>query len=290
MVTRRFNTAGRRRRNVLHVEVQQRRQSKKLYFRLATATLALAALAGVWLGLSYAGRAVMDAAFYQNRDFELKTIDTRLQGAVTRAEVLRVANLRVGQNIMALDLAEIRQSLREISYVDTVRVERALPSRLTITVEERRPVARLEPFSPDGRELARPTYYIDAEGYMMRPKPGEELKPLPVIKGVGAELAQDGQRTDRAEILSALRLLQLADDAALKGDLDLTQIGVDSKGYLVLNTREQGRIRFRVDFLAEQVRRLRTILDYARGRGLVIRTVDLAPERNVPVTFANLNS
>jgi cell division septal protein FtsQ len=236
----RLHTVGRRRRNVLHVDVQKRSQSKKFYFRVLAAGVFVALMAGLSLGLYCAGQALLERAFYRNRDFALKEIDIRVQGSVTRAEVMRVANLRAGQNLMALNLGEIRRSLREISYVDNVRVERTLPSRLRIVVEERQPVARIDPRSRDGNELAQATYYIDGEGYMMRPKPGEELKLLPVIKGVPADQVQDGQKTDRPEILSALQLLRLADYAALKSDLDLTQIGVDSKGYLVLNTRDQG--------------------------------------------------
>ncbi|MDR1146573.1 MAG: FtsQ-type POTRA domain-containing protein [Verrucomicrobiales bacterium] len=287
-MARSWHTVGGRRRNVLHVEVQKRSRSKKARLLAlkwgGVLALSVALIAALWFGLL----AVLEHALYRNPDFALREVEVQVQGAVSRAEVLRTAGLRTGQNIMALDLGRIRQSLRQISYVDTVRVERALPSRLKIVIEERQPVARIDPRSASGNELAQATYYIDAEGYMMRPKPGEELKLLPVIKGVPADQVQDGQRTDRPEILSALNLLRLADYAALKGDLDLTQIGVDSKGYLVLNTRDQGRIHFRTDFLAEQVRRLKTILEYAHERGLVIRTVDLTPERNVPVVFANL--
>ncbi|MDR0534311.1 MAG: FtsQ-type POTRA domain-containing protein [Verrucomicrobiales bacterium] len=287
-MARRFNTVGRRRRNVLHVEVQKRSQSKKFYFRAMAVSVFVALMIGLGFGVHYACQSLLDGAFYKNKDFRLRTVDVQVQGSVSRSEVLRVANIQVGQNIMTLNLEEIRQSLKQISYVDTVRVERVLPSRLKITIDERQPVARIDPKSLDGNELAQSTYYIDAEGYMMRPKPGEELKLLPVIKGVPADQVQDGQKTDRPEILSALNLLRLADYAALKGDLDLTQIGVDSKGYLVLNTRDQGSIHFRTNYLPEQVQRLKTILEYAHSKGLVIRTVDLTPERNVPVVFANL--
>jgi cell division protein FtsQ len=287
-MARRLNTVGHRRRNVLHVEVQKRSQSKKFYFRTAAVCGFVVLMIVLGFGVHYASQSLMEEAFYKNSDYKLRTVDVQVQGSVTRAEVLRIADIRVGQNIMMLNLDDIRHNLKQISYVDSVRVERSLPSKLKIVIEERQPVARIDPYSREGNELAQSTYYIDSEGYVMKPKPGEELKLLPVIKGVPADLVQDGQKTDRPEILSALDLLKLADYSALKSDLDLTQIGVDSKGYLVLNTRDQGKIRFRTDFIAEQVRRLRTILDYAHEKGLVVRTVDLAPERNIPVTFANM--
>ncbi|MDR2463430.1 MAG: FtsQ-type POTRA domain-containing protein, partial [Verrucomicrobiales bacterium] len=200
-MARRFNMTGGRRRNTLHrfhADMQKRQQTKKIYLRLLASGLCAALMAGLGVGLYYGCQVLVRLAFCENKDFMLRGVDVQVQGSVTRAEVLRVANLQIGrQNIMALNLVEIRRSLAEISYVDTVRVERALPSRLRITVEERQPVARIEPRSREGNELAQPTYYIDGEGYMMRPKAGEELKPLPVIKGVAAELVQDGQRTER---------------------------------------------------------------------------------------------
>jgi len=275
------------RRNVLHVEVQKRGQSKKFYLRSAVGLGAILLMAALGLGVSYVYNRVLEDAFYTNRDFQVRTIDIRVQGAVTRAEVLQASGVQCGQNLMALNLDEVRARLKRMSYVEGVRIERQLPSTLKITIEERQPVARIAPYSKDGNQLAQAVYYVDPEGYIMKPRAGERLKLLPVIMGVEAGQIQEGQKTDRMEIGSALNLLRLADYSALKSDLDLTQIIVDSKDYLILRTQGGGRIRFRTSYLDQQIMRLASILDYAHGHGLVVRTVDLTPERNVPVTFLN---
>ncbi len=275
------------RRNILHVEVQKRSQSKKMYLRgiLFSALFVILAVAGT--GAYFASERVIDAAFFKNQDFQLRTINIKVQGAVTRAEVLQASGIELGQNLMTLDLDEIRARLTRMSYVESVRVERQLPSTLKITIEERQPVARIRPYSREGNQLAVSVYYVDAQGYIMKPKAGEKLKPLPELMGVESDQIQEGQKTDRYEILSALNLLRLADYSALRSELDLTQIYVQSKGYLILRTQSQGQIRFRTGYLDQQIVRLQYIMDKAHQMGAVVRTVDLAPERNVPVTFFN---
>ena len=52
-----------------------------------------------------------------------------------------------------------------------------------------------------------------------------------------------------------------------------------------MQTRDRGFIRFRLDCLDQQINRLRVIFDYAKANGKFVRTVDLSPMRNVPVTF-----
>jgi cell division protein FtsQ len=274
-------------RTVLHVAVNQKVQNKKFYNRAWWLGLGLLAMGAIGVAVHVASNSIIRAALYRNDDFTLKNIEVEVQGAVTKAEIIEWSGVKVGQNLMTLNLAEIRKRLSNMPYVASVRVERDLPDTLNLIVVERQPVARIKPYGPQGSRLAQPIYYIDAQGYMMKPKAGERLKPLPDITGISYEHVQEGVRTDRFEMISALTLLRLADYSALKGELDLSRIEVESKGYLVLRTRSSGMIRFRANMLDQQMQRLQVIFDDARPKGYFIRSVDLTPERNVPVTYFN---
>jgi hypothetical protein len=284
MKTRRRITQ-RKNRHVLLAEVKQKTQSKVLRGHATTVAIGIGVTVALLVGVHFASQGVLNHAFYRNEDFALKTIDVQVTGNVSRSEILEWAAVEPGMNLMHLNLVDVRKRLARMPYIASVSVQRQLPATLRIIVEERQPVARLVPFSASGNQLAQSVYYIDDKGFVMKPKPGERIKPLPTIKGVAHEYIREGERTDRAELLSALNLLRAAEYSALKSELDLTELEVQARGYLILRTRDQGRIVFRTDYLQEQMQRLRVVLEYAREKQLFVRTVDLTPERNVPVTF-----
>ncbi|MDZ4789298.1 MAG: FtsQ-type POTRA domain-containing protein [Blastochloris sp.] len=287
MISRSAKRNKRGQRMVLHVAVNQKIKNKIYYKNALWIAAFLAIMAIIGVGVHMASTSILQTALYKNDEFKLKMIEVEIQGNVTKAEVINWSRVKIGQNLMTLNLAEIRHRLSNMPYIANVRVERDLPSTLRLVVEERQPVAKIVPDSPSGSRLAQPVYYIDYQGYMMKPKAGERLKPLPTITGVAYENVQEGVRTDRLEIMSALNLLRAADESALKGELDLSRIELGGKGYLVLRTRSTGFIRFRTSLLLQQMQRLEVIFEDARSKGLLVRSVDLTPERLVPVTYFN---
>lgn len=271
--------------HVFLTSVTQKKTSMVWRGRMIWTGCCAAALIALGLLVHVGTRSFLEHAFYRNPDFAIRTIEVEITGNVARSEILEWSGVQPGMNLMQLNLADVRSRLRRMPSIAEVVVERELPSTLRITVEERQPVARLVPYSTAGNQLALATYYVDERGYVIKPKAGERIKPLPVIRGIPHEHIREGERTERAELISALNLLRAADYSALKGELDLTEIEIQGRGCLRIRTRDQGLIIFRADYMQEQIQRLRVILDYARDQQKFVRTVDLTPERNVPVTF-----
>ncbi|MFH1067797.1 MAG: hypothetical protein V1746_07835, partial [bacterium] len=141
--------------------------------------------------------------------------------------------------------------------------------------------------SRDGYLLTQGVYYTDGCGMVMKPKQGERLKRLPVVSGIDADFFVEGSKIEHQGVLGALSFIRLTAMSPVGLDLDLTKIDVSSEGYLVTYTHDGGCIRFRTNFLEQQMQRLRVIFDYARSKQLLVRTVDLSPTKNVPVTFFN---
>jgi len=279
-----------RERHILNLTVQQKSANdhRKIYQNTGLALMGVFILLLSCLAAHVATQAVLRKLFYESETFAIKKIDVQIpDGTLTREEILRAAEIRPGTGLMALDLDQVRSRIEGIPSVAAARLQRQLPSTLVISVDERQPIARLAPVSRSGARLGQAIYYIDQNGFVIKPKPGERLKPLPLITGVDSDYVVEGTRLDRPEVLSALNLLRLADYSAIKNDLDLTQIEVQKKGYLIIRTQNKGSIRFRTDYLSQQIQRLEHILDKAREDQHVVRTVDLSPERNVPVTYFN---
>jgi cell division protein FtsQ len=277
----------RREKHVLHLAVKKNKPRDPLIWQKVGLGVTITSLCGFLLvGLGFAAQTAVKRIFVENEVFRIATIEVENpEGALSRSEILTAAGVLPGQSLMAIDLAATRERIEGLPAVAGVVVERRLPSTLKITVTERQPVARLLPVASSGARLAQSIYYIDANAHVIKPKPGETLKPLPVITGVPSDAVIEGQRIERSEVVSAINFLRLADYSMIRSELDLNQIQVERKGYLIVRTRNKGSIRFRTDHLSEQMQRLEVILSDAQNRQLVVRSIDLTPERNVPVTY-----
>lgn len=285
MKRRSASTKRKRNQKVLHVAVKQKHQSKKNQKMLWMGLAAVVALSITGYVTHLLVGELVQRALYDNPDFAIETIEINNTGSLNRTEIQAWAGVSKGQNLMQVNLLSVQKRLQRIPYIAGVQVERSLPSTLRITINERLPVARLMPYSPKGNLLAQYNYYIDSGGYVMRPKEGERLKPLPVITGVSIDEVRVGEFMEKEEVLSALNLLRAASYYGLKSQLDLRQLEIQPRGILVVRTRDRGLIRFRTDHLDQQIKRLQAIFNHSQRNHKYIRTVDLTPKRNVPVTY-----
>jgi cell division septal protein FtsQ len=270
----------------LRVTAEQSRQdTKRLHTKAWMIAGGLVLMAVVGLGVNYATEQILRTLLFTNSDFHLKTIEVQVQGNLTRSDVLRITGVREGDNLMALDLAELRDRIKAQPQVARVKVMRELPATLRIEIEERQPVARVVPHNKEGNYLVQVVYYIDAQGYFMRPKPGEKLKQLPVITGILSDFVVEGERTQRPEMLSALNLLRMLEYSTVKGELNTSRIVLQREDTLCMATATNGVVYFRTEYLDQQLDRLGWIMNSARQDGRVVKRVDLTPEKNVPVLF-----
>lgn len=271
--------------NVLQVSVPTKKPSERWRRILLIAAVTLTTSLILGYGAHMALKSFLRQAFYQNADFLLLNIDVHVNGTIPPSQILKWAGVEKGQNLIAIDLKRVNANLMRVPYIASVNVERRLPDTLKITVDERQAIALLQPKSVQGYTLAQSVYYIDVNGMVMKPKPGERLKRLPTITGVDADLVVEGAKIENVEALSALNFIRLTELSPVRMDLDLTEIDVSLHGYLCTKTKDQGSIRFRIDCLDQQLQRLKVIFDYAKTNGKFVRTADLSPMRNVPVTF-----
>ena len=131
--------------------------------------------------------------------FAIKTI--RIEGNVRRSveQVIASAAIKTGDNIFALDAERTRNRLLQDPWIDDARVERNLPSTVTISITEREAAAVVA---------------VDADLYLCTPQ-GELFKKLDmedpagliVISGLTAAQVAADKHVVTARIRSALELL-----------------------------------------------------------------------------------
>ena len=281
------NIRQRRQQHLLDVKVRSRRATQHRV-RRAMGVLSRVILVAALVGAGYAGaRAAVKRLFFENADFQLKTIELQSDGSLQREQVLKAADLHEGENIFNVNLARVHDRIQQLPQTDEVQVVRKLPGEIDIRVVERKPVAWItsdkeisDPFASDG------AFLVDARGVLMKQK---KLLPeylgLPLIVGCSSESLEAGKVVESPEAKTALELLRLSTRSFLQMRFQIREIDV-SKGYCLLVTdKNRARVTFGFNDLQTQLRRLEQFLVYCDDSKQELGTVNLLVQRNIPVTF-----
>src|SRR5205814_7689374 len=204
-----------------------------------------------------------------------------------REQILKVADLREGENIFSVNLGRVHDRLQQLPQIDEVQVERKLPAEIDIHLVERKPVAWItdekqmaDPFASDTAAL------VDGRGVLMKEK---KLLPeylgLPLILGCASESLEAGKVIESFEAKAALELLRLSTRSFMQTRFQIREIDV-SKGYcLLVSDKNHTRVTFGFNNLATQLQRLEQFLIYSDDSKRDLATVNLLVQRNIPVTF-----
>jgi len=125
-------------------------------------SLWLVALSGLAGALAVVGLPIgLVAWVLTSPGFALQTVDFDGGTRVTRGFVQRALQPLLGQNLVALPIAEVRALLGAHAWIDGIEVRKQLPDRLVVRVSERTPAALLRV----GSDL----WYLDAAGRRIAP-------------------------------------------------------------------------------------------------------------------------
>jgi Cell division septal protein len=226
--------------------------------------------------------------FFENPDYQLRTIELQTDGTLQREQILKVAELREGENIFSVNLGRVRDSVQRLPQVDEVEVVRKLPGEIDIRVVERKPVAWItgdkqisDPFVSDV------AFLVDARGVLMKEK---KLLPeylgLPLISGCSSESLEAGKIVESLEAKTALELLRLSTRSFMQTRFQIREIDVSKSYCLVVTDKNHARVTFALNDLDAQLQRLEQFLVYCDDSKQELETVNLLVQRNIPVTFA----
>lgn len=186
-----------------------------LALQLGAAGLLL--LAGLWLGYS---------RVMASERLRVARVDVRGQHFLSEGEVRELLGPAVGENILSLDLAELKRRLRASPWVADATVVRTLPDTLSVAIVERVPLALAE---------ADRLYLMDGDGTLIDVYgPRTAVFDMPIVRGLAGV---DGEaRRDRAGRAGAL-LADLGELAA-----EVSEVQVESSGDLRIVLRGAGEI------------------------------------------------
>jgi cell division septal protein FtsQ len=288
---------GNRRLGRMHVLDVKLRSDQVRKTRLRLAAMACGALAGtalVVVGLWLGGAWVLNRMVYQNAAFAIRAIEVQTDGVISPDTLRRWANVRPGQNLLALDLARVKRDLQMSPSLATVTVERILPKTLRIRVTEREPVLQVSvpKTNPQGG-LDATIFHLDAEGVVMFPiDPRQRTKPflqpddtIPLLSGLNVTDLKPGQPLNSPAAQAALKLANEFAFSPMAGLVDLKRIDVSAPDVVVVTTAQGSEITFGLENLDQQMRRWREIHDLGQRTHRNVASIDLAVGNNVPVRW-----
>lgn len=183
--------------------------------------LLLVAMVGVALG-----------AHMWTRDLAVREIKTEGNRIVPSSEILNLAAIPKNQRLFDVDLNQARKRVQANQFIRTVSVNRDVPDRISITVDERVPVAAI----PGDRML-----YIDADGVILPPARSEYIFDLPVLTGaIPLSECVPGKRVTSDVLREALQIVvttqKLSDDFYRL----VSEVHIDPAHSIELFTSESG--------------------------------------------------
>ncbi len=272
---------------VLHATAVPRKKQDPARFKRWGRWAALIAFSLVLVGAGthLAMRQLMRKTLYENPRYALRRVTVEGSAEELQRAVQQAARRHLGENLMKLDLKRLQVSLAALPYVASVDLEKRLPDTLLVRVRERQPLLRIVATHSEFRTPQ--VFYLDRDRVVLKPRQGEVVRSLPELVGLPQLVLEPGQIVDQREVTAAVELLKYMELTPLRNALDLHTIEIISALALRMHTQAGSIITFRIDSIPEQLSRLQEVLEYSQLHQRAVRTVDLTPERNVPVTFLN---
>ncbi len=277
---------------LFQVKINRGSRAKRFTKKFATGSAYVLACAVLCFSTYWTGITAVRKFVFENPHFALAEVIVENKGVITDSQIIHLSGAQLGQDIFTIDLEKLRHNLVIIPMIREVSVQRILPNKLRIEVEERTPVAEVALPSAIGN---RSTYYIDRDGITfnaLRLSPGVIIEPqihrsLPVLTGVTSTDFSVHEQMISDGIRHALQLLDALQQSVTSALIDIRQIDVSKSQMLTIRTKQNTLVEFSVDDYSQQVRRLGAVMTWAAQRKRALQHVDLSIDRGVTATFFN---
>ena len=285
-----------------HVLDVKLRSDRVRAMRTRLAALTAGVLFGTVFGLYLlwrTGEWALDKFVYENSEFAVQHVEVKTDGVIAPDQLRRWSGVKLGDNLIALDLSAVKRNLELVSTIGSVSIERILPRTLKISVTERDPVAQVNvPRAGVSGGIAVAVFQLDADGYVMLPLDprlcvvplAQVSDQLPVIAGLNVFQLQPGHRVESPQVQAALELIGAFGHSPMAGLMDLRRIDVSAPGVVVVTTGQGGELTFGLQNAEQQLRRWREIYDLGRRNNRAIASADFAVANNVPVRWMEITA
>jgi cell division protein FtsQ len=245
------------------VGLQRFRRRLARRVRLTATVLAIGLLAGA----AWEGIALGAAWAVRSPRFAVTAVEVVGQSRLTRDEILAAADIAPGANLLMLDPGVVAARLEALPLIRRADVIRSLPNRVTMVVEERRPLTLVN---------AGRLHWIDEEGVDLGVEPRAVALGLPVLSGLGLDdLGTRRRRSASERMRVGLALLRLLLRARTPLLAQISEIDLHRAEGPVLYTQEGIEVRIGKDDWEARLGRLHGVLAQLGAAGETPISIDL---------------
>jgi hypothetical protein len=223
----------------------------------------------------------------ENKEFRLQAIELTPNPAIDERDLVRIAGIDINGSLFECDVVEIESRLQNRPELSSAKVRREFPGTLIVEVTARVPHAWIA--SPAHGIAARDPQQgllVDRAGVAFTCPRGLYLtaSALPVLHlGPGGEAPAAGTKVVHPEFDRLMSLYQVA-CRELPGAQDwIDSLRQNRKWSLAIVSRDGTEASFGLGDHPRQMANFRAALDHARAKDQQIATIELIPERNLPV-------
>ena len=206
--------------------------------------------------------------------FNIKTILTEGNETITEEKIISLSQIKTEENIFKINKGKTEKLIKENPYIESVQIDRKLPSTVILKIEERKPAYILE--------LAGNYVYLDKQGYILQIS--QEKLELPILQGAEtiAENLVEGNRLIK-EDLEKLSLVLKIMEAAQINQIDnlITRIDMENKEDFKLIFETEAKTAYIGDTtnLITKIPTIKLILEEEQGKaGEIFVNMDLNSE------------
>lgn len=199
------------------VKIQRKPLDLKKYLRPLGKIAAGAFAVSLICGLCYGTYRALNSTTF----FKLKNIEVSSAKRLTRDEILGLAGVEPGKDLLRMNLKRMGEHILQNPWVETVRVNRYFPDGISISITEREPLAVLNMGF---------IYYLDKNATVFKVLNHGDKLDYPVVTGFSEdELTNDPKGTKEA-LKSTCELLKILREKGAFILADVSEIHYD-KGY-----------------------------------------------------------
>lgn len=176
-----------------------------------------AAVVSLIFGIVFVAHRAVDATTF----FRLRNIEVSSTKRLSHDEILALIGVEAGQDLARMNLKSMGEQLAQNPWVETVRIHRFFPDRLSIIISEREPLAIVNMGF---------IYYLDKKGNVFKVLNQGDRLDYPVVTGFSEEDMTSNPASTREALKATCELLGILREKGAFILADVSEIHYD-KGY-----------------------------------------------------------
>lgn len=159
--------------------------------------------------------------------FNITNIEVKGNSKIATETIQSLSQIQEGQNIFKFNKKQIIQNIKSNSYIETATIQRKIPNKIEITIEEREASYNVE--------FLNGYAYINNQGYIL--EISEQKLEKPIIRGISTEQEQivEGNRlndNDLDKLETVIQIMNISKNYEL--DQKISSIDITNKNDYII--------------------------------------------------------